>query len=42
MCFTFSGTTYSCVGAYHAVTGQVDVLPDKDGHKCIPSVVAYR
>ena len=36
------GTTYSCVSVYHAVTGEVDVLPDEDGHRCIPSVVAFR
>lgn len=35
------GTTYSCVGVYHAVTGRVDVLEVQDGHQCIPSVVAY-
>ncbi|ESN97165.1 hypothetical protein HELRODRAFT_102143 [Helobdella robusta] len=36
------GTTYSCIGAYHAVSGKVDIIPDGDGHLCIPSVVAYR
>ncbi|XP_069140690.1 heat shock 70 kDa protein 13-like [Argopecten irradians] len=35
------GTTYSCVGVYHAVSGRVDVLEVQDGHQCIPSVVAY-
>ena len=41
--FSFiTGTTYSCIGAYHAVSGHVDVLADSDGHKCIPSVVAFR
>ncbi|XP_033757022.1 LOW QUALITY PROTEIN: heat shock 70 kDa protein 13-like [Pecten maximus] len=35
------GTTYSCVGVYHAVTGRVDVLEVQDGHQCIPSVVAF-
>ncbi|CAL1526994.1 unnamed protein product [Lymnaea stagnalis] len=34
------GTTFSCVGMYHAVTGNVSVLVTQDGHKCIPSVVA--
>ncbi|RUS78470.1 hypothetical protein EGW08_013758 [Elysia chlorotica] len=34
------GTTFSCVGMYHAVTGNVSVLTTQDGHKCIPSVVA--
>ena len=37
-----TGTTYSCIGVYHAVTGAVDVLEDADGHKCIPSIVAFR
>ncbi|XP_013410612.1 heat shock 70 kDa protein 13 [Lingula anatina] len=36
------GTTYSCIGVYHAVTGQVRVIPDKEDHLCIPSVVAFR
>ncbi|XP_071170525.1 heat shock 70 kDa protein 13-like [Mytilus edulis] len=35
------GTTFSCVGVYHAVSGKVDILEAQDGHKCIPSVVAY-
>ncbi|XP_060076557.1 heat shock 70 kDa protein 13-like [Ylistrum balloti] len=35
------GTTYSCVGVYHAVTGKVDILEVQDGHQCIPSVVAF-
>ncbi|XP_064599899.1 heat shock 70 kDa protein 13-like [Liolophura sinensis] len=35
------GTTYSCVGVYHAVTGNADVLEVQDGHKCIPSIVAF-
>ncbi|GFS17621.1 heat shock 70 kDa protein 13 [Elysia marginata] len=34
------GTTFSCVGMYHAVTGNVSVLTTQGGHKCIPSVVA--
>lgn len=34
------GTTFSCVGMYHAVTGNVSVLVTQDDHKCIPSVVA--
>uniref|UniRef100_A0A2C9JJS8 Heat shock 70 kDa protein 13 n=1 Tax=Biomphalaria glabrata TaxID=6526 RepID=A0A2C9JJS8_BIOGL len=34
------GTTYSCIGMYHAVSGNVTVLVTQDGHKCIPSVVA--
>ncbi|BFZ02471.1 hypothetical protein BsWGS_05510 [Bradybaena similaris] len=35
------GTTYSCVGMYYAVSGNVSVLTTQDGHKCIPSVVAF-
>ncbi|WAR22374.1 HSP13-like protein [Mya arenaria] len=35
------GTTYSCVGVYHAVRGTVDVLDVQDDHQCIPSVVAF-
>ena len=38
----FSGTTYSCVGMYQAVTGVIDILEVEDGHRCIPSVVAFR
>ena len=37
-----SGTTYSCVGVYHAVTGNVDILETQEKHQCIPSVVAFR
>ncbi|XP_005098078.1 heat shock 70 kDa protein 13 [Aplysia californica] len=35
------GTTYSCIGMYHAVSGNVTILETQDGHKCIPSVVAF-
>ncbi|ESO97000.1 hypothetical protein LOTGIDRAFT_159745 [Lottia gigantea] len=35
------GTTYSCIGMYHAISGHVDILKVQDGHKCIPSVVAF-
>jgi len=38
----FAGTTYSCIGAYEAVTGSVHVIADTDGRFCIPSVVAFR
>jgi stress 70 chaperone-associated protein len=38
----FVGTTYSCVGVYLAGTGEVEVLKDEQGHKCIPSVVAFK
>ncbi|XP_077985090.1 heat shock 70 kDa protein 13-like [Glandiceps talaboti] len=35
------GTTYSCIGVYQAVTGDVKVLVDKSNHKTIPSMVAF-
>ena len=35
------GTTYSCVAAYQAITGHVDILVDEDGRKVIPSIVAF-
>ncbi|XP_062502815.1 heat shock 70 kDa protein 13-like [Corticium candelabrum] len=35
------GTTFSCVGAYHAKSGHVAILADKRGRRVIPSVVAY-
>lgn len=35
------GTTYSCVAVYHAVTGDVEVIPADKGHKTIPSMVAF-
>jgi molecular chaperone DnaK len=34
------GTTYSVVSIYNDVTGQPDVLPNKDGDRITPSVVA--
>ena len=34
------GTTFSCIGVYHAGTGRVEILADKDGYEIIPSVVA--
>ncbi|CAH1797239.1 unnamed protein product [Owenia fusiformis] len=36
------GTTYSCIGVYHAVTGNVSVIKDSEGHSCIPSTVTFR
>ncbi|XP_050397553.1 heat shock 70 kDa protein 13 [Patella vulgata] len=35
------GTTYSCIGMYQAISGNVSILEVQNGHKCIPSVVAF-
>ncbi|XP_070551303.1 heat shock 70 kDa protein 13-like [Ptychodera flava] len=35
------GTTYSCIGVYQAVTGDVKVLVDSANHKTVPSMVAF-
>lgn len=35
------GTTFSCVGVYHAKSGHVEILADERGQRVIPSVVAY-
>ncbi|XP_067935195.1 heat shock 70 kDa protein 13-like [Watersipora subatra] len=35
------GTTYSCIGGYQSVTGEVIIYEDEEKHKCIPSVVAF-
>jgi stress 70 chaperone-associated protein len=34
------GTTYSCIGVYHAITGEVEVFEDDEHHKTFPSIVA--
>ena len=34
------GTTYSCIAALHAVTGEIEVFRDEQGHLTFPSVVA--
>ena len=33
------GTTFSCVGVYHAISGNVSVLEDENGNKLVPSAV---
>ena len=35
------GTTFSCVGVYQAVSGNVTVISDEDGKVLIPSVVTF-
>ena len=35
------GTTYSCVGIYHAITGQVQVIPAQRNRSCMPSIVSF-
>ena len=35
------GTTYSCVGAYEAITGKVYIFENKHGKKTIPSIVSF-
>lgn len=35
------GTTFSCVGIYNAVSGNVTVLDDEDNNKLTPSVVFF-
>ncbi|XP_075256821.1 heat shock 70 kDa protein 13-like [Convolutriloba macropyga] len=34
------GTTFSCVGAYHPVSGNVTIFLTDQGSQCIPSVIA--
>lgn len=35
------GTTYSCIGAYEAVTGNVYIFKNKHGKKVMPSIVSF-
>lgn len=35
------GTTYSCVGVFHAGRGEVEIMSDSAGHRIIPSVVTF-
>lgn len=35
------GTTYSCVAIFNSGVGNVLVIPDQEGRKVIPSVVAF-
>ena len=35
------GTTYSCVGIYHAITGLVQVIPAQRNRSCMPSIVSF-
>lgn len=35
------GTTYSCIGAYEAITGNVYIFKNKHGKKVMPSIVSF-
>ncbi len=35
------GTTYSCIGAYEAITGNVYIFGNKHGKKTMPSIVSF-
>ncbi|EDO25618.1 predicted protein, partial [Nematostella vectensis] len=35
------GTTYSCVGAYQAISGRIDIFSDENDDKVVPSLVAF-
>ncbi|CAF0952776.1 unnamed protein product [Rotaria sordida] len=35
------GTTYSCVGIYHAISGLVEVIPAQRNRSCMPSIVSF-
>jgi len=35
------GTTFSSIGVYHAVTGDTEIIPDAEGKRSVPSVVAF-
>ncbi|CAF4253770.1 unnamed protein product, partial [Rotaria magnacalcarata] len=35
------GTTYSCVGMYHAISGLVEIIPAQRNRSCMPSIVSF-
>ncbi|CAF0949320.1 unnamed protein product [Adineta steineri] len=35
------GTTYSCVGIYHAISGLVEIIPAQRNRSCLPSIVSF-
>jgi len=35
------GTTYSCVGIYHAISGLVEIIPAQRNRSCMPSIVSF-
>ncbi|XP_046848940.1 heat shock 70 kDa protein 13-like [Xenia sp. Carnegie-2017] len=35
------GTTYSCIGAYEAITSKVFIFPNKHGKNTMPSIVSF-
>ncbi|CAF0785449.1 unnamed protein product [Didymodactylos carnosus] len=35
------GTTYSCVGIYHAISGVIEVIPAQRNRSCMPSIVSF-
>lgn len=35
------GTTFSCVGIYHAISGLVEIIPAQRNRSCMPSIVSF-
>ncbi|CAF0735241.1 unnamed protein product [Adineta ricciae] len=35
------GTTYSCVGIYHAISGLVEIIPTQRNRSCLPSIISF-